>query len=205
MLTSLVHSKAKGVRFIIMVNVLVFLAWFVSFDLGFMRDHFLISPIHLQDDMWMNLVSAAFSHNLFWHLLINMIVLLSFGPVIEFIMGTKRFLVFYILTAAASSITHCAVSYYLLNAPDAMALGASGAISGLVLLFSLKYPSEKLYIFGILGVPAILGAVVFVGIDLWGLMFQIKGSGHLIGHGAHLGGAIFGALYFAILKSMKKV
>ncbi len=205
MLTSIVNSKAKGVKLIIAVNVLIFFAWLVGFDSLFMRAHFLISPMHLKDGMWLNLLSAAFSHNLLWHLLINMLVLLSFGPVIEFIMGTKKFLFFYMMTAVVSSLTHCAVSYYLLGAPDAMALGASGAISGLVLLFSLTYPREKLYILGIIPVPAIVGAIAFVGIDMWGLMFQIQGSGHLIGHGAHLGGAIFGAMYFVVLKSLKKV
>lgn len=204
MLSSLFNSKAKGVKLIVIANVLVSLAWLFGFNVDLMRNQFLISPAHLQNGMWFNLVSAAFSHNLLWHLFINMFVLLSFGPVIEHAMGTRRFVIFYILTAIASSLTHCAVSYYLLNAPDANALGASGAISGLILLFSLKYPTERIYIFGVLGVPAIFGAIAFVAIDMWGLMFQIRGSGHLIGHGAHLGGAIFGAIYFTILKATKK-
>ncbi len=45
-------------------------------------------------------------------------------------------------------------------------------------------------------VPALVGALLFVGLDVWGLVAQSAGGGLPIGHGAHLGGAACGALFY---------
>ena len=49
--------------------------------------------------------------------------------------------------------------------------------------------------------PAMVGAVLFVGLDIWGVVAQAEGGGLPIGHGAHLGGAIAGLIYFFILRA----
>jgi hypothetical protein len=49
--------------------------------------------------------------------------------------------------------------------------------------------------------PAILGALLFVGLDLLGLYAQTEGSGLPIGHGAHLGGAATGVLFYLFFLS----
>lgn len=84
----------------------------------------------------------------------------------------------------------------LLSEPSLPALGASGAIAGLILVFSLVFPKEKILLFGLVPIPALWGALAFVGLDIWGLVAQTKGGGLPIGHGAHLGGALSGFLYF---------
>ena len=84
----------------------------------------------------------------------------------------------------------------VVNITIALALGASGAIAGLVLVFSLIFPREKILLMGIIPVPALFGALAFVGLDLWGLTAQAHGGGLPIGHGAHLGGALTGMLYY---------
>ncbi len=76
------------------------------------------------------------------------------------------------------------------------ALGASGAVAGLVLVFSLLFPKEKLLLFGIIPLPALFGALAFIALDLWGLFAQAGGGGLPIGHGAHLGGAFTGILFY---------
>ena len=85
-----------------------------------------------------------------------------------------------------------------------MALGASGALAGVILLFSLAFPKERLYILGLIPIPAIFGALAFVGLDIWGLVAQSKGGGLPIGHGAHLGGALAGGIYFLIRRARKR-
>jgi membrane associated rhomboid family serine protease len=58
-------------------------------------------------------------------------------------------------------------------------------------------------LFGIIPMPAIVGALLFVGLDLVGLFAQSEGGGLPIGHGAHLGGAATGALfYFLVVRHM---
>jgi len=91
-----------------------------------------------------------------------------------------------------------------MNQPYLPALGASGAISGVIMLFSLMYPHEKLMLLGFIPMPAMFGAVLFVGLDLWGLIAQTQGSDLPIGHGAHLGGALYGAVYYVAFMRNKK-
>ena len=89
---------------------------------------------------------------------------------------------------------------------DGPALGASGAVSGLLLAYALHFPRSKILLFGIVPVPALVGVLGFVGIDLWGLFAQTRGGGLPIGHGAHLGGALAGALmYFFYLRERYRI
>lgn len=165
-------------------------------DTSWMEQNFLVSWDGLRDGRYWTLWTSAFSHNLLFHILINMFVLNSFGSLLEQVLGSWTFLKFYFLAAAISSLTHGVVSAFVLSQPELPALGASGAVAGLVLLFSFMFPREKILIFGFIPIPALWGALVFVGLDLWGLFAQAEGGGLPIGHGAHLGGAFTGILFY---------
>jgi membrane associated rhomboid family serine protease len=192
------QTRFSLVNLIVVLNVLVFLAWRLSSEeyLEWMAANFLVSWAHLQDSRFWTLLTSVFSHNMFWHLLINMLVLKNFGPILEKVLGKKSFFNFYISAGIISSFCHAAVSAWILNQPQLPALGASGAISGLVLLFAFIFPKEKILILGIIPMPALVGALVFVGIDIWGLIGQAEGGGLPIGHAAHLGGAMTGIFYY---------
>jgi len=185
------------VNVLIGLNVLVFLLWWwpgISFEV--MAQHFLVSWDHLlAGHVWV-LLTAVFSHNMMFHLLINMIVLWSFGPSLERAMGSGSFLVFYLVAGVVGSLAHAITSAFLMDAPGRPALGASSAIAGVLLLFSLSFPKAKVLLFFIIPLPAIVAALIFIGIDVWGLIIQIENGGLPIGHGAHLGGALVGILYF---------
>ena len=186
------------INLIILLNILVYALWFFL-DLKFMYLNFLVSTSHLEAGYYWTLITSVFSHNMFFHLLINMFILRGFGSVILSVLKLRRFLSFYLLAGIVSSLDHCLVSTYLLDDPSLPALGASGAISGLLVLFSLLFPKEKLLLFGLIPIPALIGALVFIGLDIFGLITQMKGSGLPIGHGAHLGGAFFGIFYFFLI------
>ena len=191
-------GRAVLVPMLILLNFAVYLAWIAlgANSSELMIDNFLVSWTGLREGYYWTLITSVFSHNMFLHILINMFVLNSFGSLLEQVLGTRRFLAFYIVAGIVSSLTHCLVSAFLLHNPDMPALGASGAIAGLVLVFSLIFPDEKILLFGIVPLPALWGALAFVGLDLWGLSAQARGGGLPIGHGAHLGGALTGALYY---------
>lgn len=186
------------VALIIAVNIAVFLLWHLQGpgEPVFMENNFLISWQALSDGRYWTLLTAVFSHNWDLHILINMLVLWSFGSVLEIVLGPGRFLKFYLVAGIFSSFSHAALSNWLLGQPQLAALGASGAIAGLVLLFALMFPKQKIYLFAVIPIPALWGALAFVGIDLWGLTAQAKGGGLPIGHGAHLGGALIGVIYY---------
>ena len=136
-----------------------------------------------------------------WHLLLNMFVLYSFGSVLESQWGTRVFWIFYVIASVVSSGVHAGLSFtpWLDDVP---ALGASGAVSGLLIAYSFLYPRHRILLFFILPVPAIAAALLFIGWDLYALVQQTRDN---IGHGAHLGGAACGlAFYFFYLRSPRR-
>lgn len=173
-------------------------------SIEFMQDNFLISWEALSEGRYWTLLTSVFSHIEFWHIFMNMFVLYSFGFAMESILGTKIFTAFYILSGIFSSLCHAATSKYFLHEASLPALGASGAVSAVILLFSLLFPREKILILGIIPVPAIFGALAFVALDIWGLAAQSSGGGLPIGHGAHLGGALAGFLFYLYLRPKLK-
>ena len=170
-----------------------------------MINNFLMSFTGLMEGRIWTLLTSVFSHNILLHLIMNMLVLLSFGPIVEAALGRTRFLKFYLCAGAFSSLCHALVSAFLLNDAAMPALGASGAISGVIVFFSLLFPKERIFVLGIIPLPAIWGALLFVGLDIWGLVAQSEGGGLPIGHGAHLGGALAGAVYFYYLRRNNKM
>lgn len=181
------------------INALVFTLWYLAKGQEqelFMAQNFLVSWDALSQGRWWDLLTSVFSHNWLFHFLLNMMVLSSFGNLMEVTLGWRFFTQFYILAGLAGSIGHCVVSRFLLNEPQLPALGASGALSGLILLFAFVFPRERIYAFWVIPLPAIFGALVFVGLDVWGLVEQTRGGGLPIGHGAHLGGALAGLICY---------
>lgn len=207
MIRNPLRQKPVVVYLIIKLNILVYLAWiFIApIEPEFMIRNFLVSwDGLLQGRIW-TLLTSVFSHNLFFHIFINMYAFLGFGMVLEKTLGSKKLLKFFLIAGIFSSLCHCLVSSFLMNQSNLSALGASGSVAGVVLLFSLMFPREKILILGILPIPALFASLLIVGLDVWGLLGQINGSSSLpIGHGAHLGGAIYGLFYYFIFVRPKK-
>lgn len=191
-------QRAIIVPIIILINIGVFFMWMAlgQENSEFMMNNFLVSWSALQEGRVWTLITSVFSHNMFLHIFINMFVLNSFGSLLEVVLGRTRFLIFYLIAGVVSSLGHSLVSAFVLGNPELPALGASGAIAGLVLVFALMFPKEKILLFGIIPLPALWGALAFVALDFWGLSAQAHGGGLPIGHGAHLGGALTGVLYY---------
>ena len=185
------------VNTMLVLNIIVFAMWiWPVLPPAVMMEHFMVSWEHLAAGRIWVLITSVFSHLLLFHLLINMIVLLSFGPPLERAMGSGPFLVFYLVAGIVGSLAHAITSGFLVGLPAQPALGASSALAGVLLLFSLSFPKAKVLLFFIIPLPAIVAALAFVTIDIWGLVMQVEGEGMPIGHGAHLGGALVGAIWF---------
>jgi rhomboid-like protein len=183
------------------LNAAVFVMWLWLGEIPLMTENFLVSWDALAAGRWWTLIGSEFSHVWFLHFFLNMYVLASFGMIVEYTIGSARFFIFYLIAAAVASLSHAAVSNYILNQPNIPALGASGALSGVIILFALMYPRARLLLFGFIPMPAIVGALLFVGLDLFGLYAQAQGGGLPIGHGAHLGGAATGVLFYLFVIS----
>ncbi len=196
------------VTIILVLNTLVFFGWiFLLKDersAQFMIDNFLLSFTNFITGRYWTVITTVFSQNLFWHFLLNMFVLNNFGRIIEVILGSRRFILFYLAAGIISSLGHILVSAYILHQPDLSALGASGAISGIVVLFCMMFPREKILILGFIPIRALWGAILFMALDVWGLVAQSSGGGLPIGHGAHLGGALTGIIYYLMIRSKRE-
>ncbi len=126
------------------------------------------------------------------HLLFNMVTLFFFGPYIESIVGSGRFLAIYLGSElAANALTYLKYS----DNPQYSAVGASGAISGVLFAFCLFAPFQLLYIFFAIPMPAILFAVLYVALSVYASRREIG----RVAHEAHLGGAIGGLVLTLIL------
>ena len=187
-------TRTPVVTTLLVSNVAVFAAT----PTPLLLDNFLVSWSALAEGRLWTLVTSVFSHNLLLHLLVNMVVLLSFGKPMELLMGRGRFLGFFFTAGIVASLAHAATSRFLLDRPELPALGASGALAGVLMLFSFSFPKAKVLFFFIIPLPAIFAALAFIAIDVWGLMAQIGGGTLPIGHGAHLGGGLVGILYYLI-------
>jgi len=192
------RRKLVAVPIIIGINAIVFVMWQLARSsrgfLELMAANFLVSAVHLQHGLYWTLLTSVFSHEAFWHITINMIVLYSFGAILERLWGAKVFTEFYLAAGLAGSVGHVATCLYVLHNPRISALGASGAIAGLLMAYAVIFPHQKILIMGIIPVPAWAGVAALVAWDLWGLVAQSHGGGLPIGHGAHLGGAAAGAV-----------
>ncbi|MEO6597360.1 MAG: rhomboid family intramembrane serine protease [Planctomycetota bacterium] len=181
----------------IAINIVVFVLWHTADGprgQAFMAENFLVSTLHLEHGRVWTLLTAAYSHLELWHIALNMFVLWSFGLVLEQLWRPRVFVGFYLIASVVGSACHCLATSYLLGDDAKAALGASGAVSGLLMAYALHFPRRKILLFGVVPVPALIGVVALVGIDVWGLIEQSRGGGVSIGHGAHLGGALSGAL-----------
>lgn len=145
-------------------------------------------------------ISAGFVHQELWHIGFNMFTLYWFGPLLEerFIsifgpwMGMGMFLVLYL----GSELTaHALTMYYHKNDSYYSAIGASGAISGIVFAFCLYQPFAMLGIMMVIPMPAIVFAFLYVVGSIYAMKRNQRGGAMgRIAHEAHLGGAIGGLL-----------
>ena len=148
---------------------------------------------------WYRMVSGGFLHGGLAHLAFNMITLYFFGPVLEIILGLTNFVVVYF---GALVVAHLFLYAKYKEDPDYVAVGASGAISGIVFGFCLFFPFEKIYLFLIpIGIPAFLFAIGFAGYSYWASN-QPPGKGLFgrVAHEAHLGGAVGGLVLTLLLE-----
>lgn len=213
---------------LLIINIICFLP-FLFFNGGMTANlydqvsaHYFDSPLFKP---WQPL-TYMFFHGGWMHIIFNMFALYSFGAVLEYSMGAKRFVSFYFIcglggvalqmvmqayqvhtitgqfTLAATDLD----SSYLAFGPKAQDLyniyhssmvGASGAISGLLIAFALLYPNAELMLFFI-PVP-IKAKYVMPGYIVLSLFLGVRPvAGDNVAHLAHLGGAVLGFIMVKI-------
>ena len=133
------------------------------------------------------------------HIVCNMLAFFFLGRVVCRTIGNREFVWVYLSAAVFSGIVQ-AVTIALFDEAPTIVLGASGAVSAVFILFTLYYPRTRLLIFGVIPIQARWLLYVVFAWDALGVL-QLVPSVFLpadaeIGHAAHLGGMLFGLLYF---------
>jgi hypothetical protein len=114
-----------------------------------------------------------------------MLMLWMFGMVIENLMGSRKFLVFYLLSGIGGGLLQL-----LLGSGGGAIIGASGAVFGVMVAFAMYFPDRMIYIYFLFPVKAKYLIVFLMVIE-----FLSVGNGSFIAHLAHLGGASVGFLF----------
>ena len=174
------------------------------------------------------LITHLFMHGNFTHLFFNMFALWMFGKILENVWGSKRFLIYYMITGIGAAFIHLLISQYQIisisnQIPDMVNLaiegrynpsipiskkltqliitptvGASGAVFGLLLAFGMLFPNALLYLYFAIPIKAKYFVIGYGLIELYAGISNNPADN--VAHFAHLGGMIFG---FFLIKYWK--
>lgn len=142
---------------------------------------------------YLKLITSGLVHADLGHLLFNMLTFYFFAFPLERRIGTLQFVALYVLGLAASEL-----GTWLKHRddPDYATLGASGAISAVLFAFIVYYPDTNLFLFFVpIPIPAPLFAIAYLAYTY----FSARRARDRINHDAHLGGALTGLAFVALL------
>lgn len=204
------------------LNTFVFLCWQVPKskpDYTWIRralwEDWTLSSRNFMQGRWWTAITSAFSHADPFHLLFNMITFISIAPILTYTRGLKaRHLSTLILgSAVGGSTAFLAHDRTNFARPDTITgriggmlgaqrqqrverygLGFSGALSGLLTSAALLHPHQRLLLMGVVPLPLWAVAGGYMVYDT----YRLDDAHSSVGHDAHLGGAIFGALWYMV-------
>ena len=189
-----------AIKNLLIINIIVFLGTELIGEP--MYRLFALFPIGSPLFRWWQFVTHMFMHGNFAHIFFNMWSLIVFGPLLERLWGSKKFLIFYFVCGLGAALCHELVQMTqpLANIPT---VGASGAIYGLLLGFGMLYPNYVLtLVFPPVSLKAKWFVVIFAAIELvTGILGTLDGVAHF----AHLGGMLFGLILILIWKKQGKM
>ncbi|MDR0512740.1 MAG: rhomboid family intramembrane serine protease [Treponema sp.] len=178
------------------LNVLVFAAMHLFRDIPIVF-YLAMNPILVMQRGWVwQFVTYMFVHSpaAFTHILFNMLALFIFGRQVEQQMGSREFLLYYLLTGTMAGVFSF-FGYLFTGNYMVFLMGASGAMFAVQLAFAAMFPRAIIHIWGILPVRAPILVLGFTGLSVF---FIVTGAGGNVAHATHLLGFVFGWLYFVI-------
>ncbi len=191
-----VNGMPPVVKNLLAINIVIWLAQIIFIKQG--------TPLEIWGALWgldtgnfqiWQLVTHMFMHASvdqfgrieFFHILFNMFTLFIFGRVLENFWGSKRFINFYLICGIAAAAAQLFVGHFT------VAVGASGAIMGLMAAFAYLFPNtELMFMFIPVPIKAKFAIPALMALDLFGGIANVQGDN--VAHFAHLGGAVAGFL-----------
>lgn len=188
--------------FIVLITVLISYGAFQRYDIF---EKLLLSPYRtFHRHQWYRLITHGFVHADWAHLIINMLVLFSFGRSVENIFaqlegyglvgnGKIMFLVLYLSGLVVASLSSL---FKHKDNPEYRSVGASGAVAAVVFTHIFFQPWNKLYFWAVLPIPGIVFGLLYLGYS----QYMSRKPGHdNINHDAHFYGAVYGLVFPLLL------
>src|SRR5215471_4057576 len=178
----------------LLIGLTCLLSW-LGFRSNAIEEKYIFNPqAILAWKEYYRLVSSAFLHAGWPHLIWNMISLYWFGLALIVNFGPTQFFLIYFGSVIGGNL----LSLYVHRHHEYRAYGASGGVCGIIFAYILLFPGARIYNFPLpIALPGWLYAIVFMVGSFIAMKGNNKGN---IGHDAHLGGAIIGLLIAAALQ-----
>jgi membrane associated rhomboid family serine protease len=177
---------------LIAINAVVLLLMRTIFISPELASALAFSPAAALQAPW-TFFSYMFVHAGLLHLLGNMFMLFVFGTAVESRMGSRAFIFYYLLCGVGGAVFSLALSLSSIMSVGPM-VGASGAVLGVALAFAMYWPDAELIVFPLpIPIRARTLVALLIGMDV---LFAFLSPNDGIAHLAHVGGVLFGYLYF---------
>jgi len=186
------YTNGNATLILIGLNVLVFALG--SFVRG-LDDYLALIPAAVVQLGWVwQPFTYMFVHADAGHIFFNMLGLFFFGTAVERELGTREFLLFYLLSGTLAGLLSFA-AFALSGSWGASLVGASGAVYAVLLAFAVLHPRARIFVMGVLPVQAALLVGIYAAVELFNEVFGARGN---IAHLTHLFGFGVALLYFPL-------
>lgn len=175
--------------YLVVANIVVYFLTSINYELTLVLG--LFPPTFLRYKFLWQPISYMFVHGSLTHLIFNMISLLIFGLTVEKAIGSKEFLLFYMLSGILSGVLSLVT--YLIFGTFTLLVGASGALYALLFLFAVVFPRSTIFIWGVIPVPSPILVVIYAAIALFNQL-----SMDTVAHLTHLWGFAVAWLYIVV-------
>jgi len=177
----------RAVQWLLALNIGVYFLQLTLFGQDAVYSALALDPARFPANWW-TVVTYMFVHAWLAHLAFNMFTLWMFGPRLEHEWGTRTFVWFYLFCGVGGAITH------LIFAQHTAVIGASGAISGVLVAYALRWPDEEVYLFGVIPMRSRWLILAMLGMNL---IFALSPNSR-IDWTAHVGGMAFGWIFLKL-------
>ena len=177
----------RAVQWLLALNIGVYFLQLTLFSPDAVFSALALDPGRFPGSWW-TIVTYMFVHAWLAHLAFNLFTLWMFGPRLEHAWGTRTFVQFYLWCGLGGAVAH------LLFAQHSSVIGASGAISGVLVGYAIHWPDDEVYLFGVIPMKSRWLIAAMIGMNI---IFALSPSSR-IDWTAHVGGMGFGWLFLKL-------
>jgi len=177
----------RAVQWLLAMNIGIYFLQLTLFGSDAVYSALALDPARFPSAWW-TIGTYMFVHAWLAHLAFNMFTLWMFGPRLEQEWGTRTFVQFYLWCGLGGAVAH------LLFAQHSSVIGASGAISGVLVAYALRWPDEEVYLFGVIPMKSRWLVAAMLAMNI---IFALSPSSR-IDWTAHVGGMAFGWVFLKL-------